>query len=57
MSIQIDRIDDTTGGDPNSSSFQASISADGRYLAFSSFASDLVRTARPTHLRRRPRVG
>jgi Tol biopolymer transport system component len=33
---------DTEGGDPNSSSDSPSISADGRYVAFSSLASDLV---------------
>jgi Tol biopolymer transport system component len=33
---------DTEGGDPNSSSFERSISANGRYVAFSSDASDLV---------------
>ena len=33
---------DTAGGDPNSDSFGPSISADGRYVAFVSFASDLV---------------
>ena len=33
---------DTGGGDPNSDSFSPSISATGRYVAFSSLASDLV---------------
>jgi Tol biopolymer transport system component len=33
---------DTEGGDPNNMSFRASISADGRYVAFESFATDLV---------------
>jgi Ca2+-binding RTX toxin-like protein len=33
---------DTTGGDPDRDSFGPSISADGRYVAFSSFASDLM---------------
>jgi Tol biopolymer transport system component len=33
---------DSGGGDPNSASFSPSISADGRYVAFHSFASDLV---------------
>jgi Tol biopolymer transport system component len=33
---------DTEGGDPNSGSFGPSISGDGRYVAFSSYASDLV---------------
>jgi Tol biopolymer transport system component len=33
---------DTEGGDPNASSVAPSISADGRYVAFSSVASDLV---------------
>jgi Tol biopolymer transport system component len=33
---------DTTGGDPNATSFDASISGDGRYVAFHSLASDLV---------------
>ncbi len=32
----------TTGGDPNSFSQDSSISADGRYVAFESFASNLV---------------
>jgi Tol biopolymer transport system component len=33
---------DTGGGDPDSASFGPSISADGRYVAFASYASDLV---------------
>jgi Tol biopolymer transport system component len=33
---------DTTGGDPDSNSFEPSMSSDGRYVAFYSFASDLV---------------
>jgi Tol biopolymer transport system component len=33
---------DTGGGDPNGSSFSPSISAGGRFVAFGSFASDLV---------------
>jgi Tol biopolymer transport system component len=33
---------DTAGGDPNGGSSSPSISADGRYVAFFSFASDLV---------------
>lgn len=33
---------DASGGDPNSSSSMPAISADGRYVAFESFASDLV---------------
>jgi Tol biopolymer transport system component len=33
---------DTKGGDPNSSSVEPSVSADGRYVAFASLASDLV---------------
>ncbi len=33
---------DTGGGDPNFDSIHASISADGRYVAFYSYASDLV---------------
>src|SRR5204863_9518451 len=38
-----ERVDVTdTGGQSNSASFEASISDDGRYVAFSSFASNLV---------------
>jgi Tol biopolymer transport system component len=33
---------DVNGGDPNDASFHPSISADGRYVAFVSYASDLV---------------
>ena len=33
---------DTNGGDPNSSSVGPSVSADGRFVAFASLASDLV---------------
>jgi WD40-like Beta Propeller Repeat len=33
---------DTGGGDPNDDSYDPSISADGRYVAFYSYASDLV---------------
>jgi Tol biopolymer transport system component len=33
---------DTAGGDPNGASFNASVSGDGRYVAFWSSASDLV---------------
>ena len=33
---------DAGGGDPNSPGFGTSVSADGRYVAFQSFASDLV---------------
>jgi Tol biopolymer transport system component len=33
---------DTEGGDPDGPSFSPSISADGRYVAFESFAGDLV---------------
>jgi Tol biopolymer transport system component len=33
---------DITGGDPNNGSYGTSISADGRYVAFQSYASDLV---------------
>jgi Tol biopolymer transport system component len=33
---------DTAGGDPNGGSYEAAISADGRYIAFESGASDLV---------------
>ncbi len=33
---------DTTGGDPDDHSFNPSVSADGRYVAFQSRASDLV---------------
>jgi hypothetical protein len=33
---------DTTGGDPDSGSFDSSISGDGRYVAFASRATDLV---------------
>jgi Tol biopolymer transport system component len=33
---------DTAGGDPNDASYPWSISADGRYVAFQSYASDLV---------------
>jgi Tol biopolymer transport system component len=33
---------DTTGGDPDSRSYSPAISADGRYIAFQSSASDLV---------------
>jgi Tol biopolymer transport system component len=33
---------DTSGQDPNAGSFSASISADGRFVVFHSFASDLV---------------
>jgi hypothetical protein len=33
---------DTAGGDPDSDSFAPSISATGRYVAFESYASDLV---------------
>jgi Tol biopolymer transport system component len=39
----IERISlDTSGGDPNAPSLSPSISADGRYVAFGSLASDLV---------------
>ncbi len=34
---------DTEGGDANDSSFDASISADGRFVGFSSWASDLIK--------------
>jgi hypothetical protein len=33
---------DTDGGDPNGSSYKPALSADGRYVAFESTASDLV---------------
>src|SRR5690242_20164986 len=33
---------DTGGGDSNNASYEPSISADGRYVAFQSYASDLV---------------
>jgi Tol biopolymer transport system component len=33
---------DTGGGDPNADSYSASVSADGRFMAFWSYASDLT---------------